>query len=566
MSFIFSQIKSYQITLSKSIKLDIEALNLITHFGFKIVKFDPIVLEFESFPDEYTISTLVDVLSRNLGKDHSKINKEDGKLNKIVNKSEIASENKSEIVEETAQSACSNFYSKRDELAQQEKHEEACDAKAAQEKCSYDSANENLSVDKVVGYKLDKPLSEINNAGISNIYLSQAGNTENDNKQSDKEIQIYNFSPSEKEKESDKNKDVPVTPMQMEEGVFEAAKFYFQNTKYSVFFGKNCELKIISNNEEAKDFLHKIKDFKKIEINVYENIDQILSYIEKNHVKVKTMSNASTSLVIMGQSKDVVAAHRNILSLIGNRDHELFWSATSDDSENLNEYGKHLETTDDNKKDSDIPQSRSKDLSTSDVKYSSQKSESNLHVNAQQSVGRTKDKSMKKSLTDKRNQPNKIGSNAPLRENMEQRHIVTSKFGRTMYVGESGFNVYIYECDITKVKVNCIVNSSNSYLQHSKGVSNAIARAAGSALVKECTEFTKDGNVVAVTDIFVSGGGNLYAKKVIHAVGPKWEHYEPDEEHKCDDDLRRVVLRCLVQASAMNMVSIALPSISSGRW
>ncbi|XP_059159532.1 uncharacterized protein LOC131943423 [Physella acuta] len=556
-------IESYQITLSKSVKSDIEVLKQISQFGFKIVEVDPIVLESESFPDKYMISKLVDVVSRNLDKDHSKIKKEDGKLNKIINKNETASENSSKIVEERTQNACSYFYHKTDELAQLKEHE-AGDVKTSQDYFSFNSANKKLSLDKIVGYKLDKPLGEINNAGTSNLYFSHAGNTKNDNKQSDKEIQKDNFSSFKKEKESDTNEEVTLNPMSMDEDLFEAAKYYFQDTKYSVFFGKNCELKIISNNEEARDFLCKIKDFKKIEINVSGNIDQILSYIEKNHVNVKAMSNASTSLVIMGQSKDVLAAHRNILSLIGNRDHELFWSARSDDSGN-HKYEKHLETTYEDEKDGDIQQSRSKDLSTSDVKYSSQKSESNLNVNSQQSDGRTKDKTMKSLLPDdKRNQPQKIGSNAPLSENLGQRYTVTSEFGNKKYVGESGFKVYIYEYDITKVEVNCIVNTSNSYLLNSKGVSNAIARAAGPALVEECQEFIKDGNVVVVTDVFVSGGGNLYAKKVIHAVGPNWEDYEPDKKHKCADDLRRVVLRCLVQASAMNMVSIALPSIGSG--
>lgn len=71
--------------------------------------------------------------------------------------------------------------------------------------------------------------------------------------------------------------------------------------------------------------------------------------------------------------------------------------------------------------------------------------------------------------------------------------------------------------DITKL------NISNTLLKHEIGVSNAIAKVAGPALVQECDQFIKDGNTVGVTEIFVSGAGSLCVKKFIHAVGPSWE-------------------------------------------
>ncbi|BFY98930.1 hypothetical protein BsWGS_01970 [Bradybaena similaris] len=126
------------------------------------------------------------------------------------------------------------------------------------------------------------------------------------------------------------------------------------------------------------------------------------------------------------------------------------------------------------------------------------------------------------------------------------------------------FQVQISKTDITKLEVDCIVNAANKRLQHGGGVAKAISLAAGPALNKECEDFTRFGSrQVAVTDIFVSTGGKMPAKWVMHAVGPKWEAYEAQKKEQCFEDLRHTVVRCLVEADRREFTSIALPSISA---
>jgi len=108
--------------------------------------------------------------------------------------------------------------------------------------------------------------------------------------------------------------------------------------------------------------------------------------------------------------------------------------------------------------------------------------------------------------------------------------------------------------DITDQTTDAIVNAANSALQLGGGVAGAIRRKGGPKIQEECNKIrgTHVGGAVITT------GGNLAAKYVIHAVGPRH-----GEEHE-DAKLKDATLNSLILADQKNLKSIAFPAISTG--
>jgi O-acetyl-ADP-ribose deacetylase (regulator of RNase III) len=110
--------------------------------------------------------------------------------------------------------------------------------------------------------------------------------------------------------------------------------------------------------------------------------------------------------------------------------------------------------------------------------------------------------------------------------------------------------------DITDARVDAIVNAANESLQLGAGVAGAIRRRGGSAIQEEGDRIGH----CPIGQSVVTGGGNLPARWVIHAVGPVWRGGNAGE----DALLASAVRAALARADQMGAKSVALPAISTG--
>jgi O-acetyl-ADP-ribose deacetylase (regulator of RNase III) len=127
-----------------------------------------------------------------------------------------------------------------------------------------------------------------------------------------------------------------------------------------------------------------------------------------------------------------------------------------------------------------------------------------------------------------------------------------------------GGRVLVTVADITRRKVDAIVNAANSTLLGGGGVDGAIHRVGGPTILEACREIRRtnfpDG--LPTGEAVITTAGDLPAQHVIHTVGPIYGQHDGREAEL----LASCYLNSLKLAAQHSLRSISFPAISTGAF
>jgi O-acetyl-ADP-ribose deacetylase (regulator of RNase III) len=114
--------------------------------------------------------------------------------------------------------------------------------------------------------------------------------------------------------------------------------------------------------------------------------------------------------------------------------------------------------------------------------------------------------------------------------------------------------IRLVQGDLTELDVDAIVNAANAQLLLGGGVAGAIRVKGGPSIQEECNRI----GGTTVGGAVITGAGNLKARHVIHAVGPRMGEGNEDEK------LRSATRNSLLRAAENGLRSVAFPAVSTG--
>lgn len=130
-------------------------------------------------------------------------------------------------------------------------------------------------------------------------------------------------------------------------------------------------------------------------------------------------------------------------------------------------------------------------------------------------------------------------------------------------------HLYLWQGDITSLKVDAIVNAANSgmtgcYVPNHKCIDNCIHTYAGMQLRNECSKIMKvQGYPEPTGKAKITKGYNLPCRYIIHTVGPIIQYKVSDQQI---EQLKSCYQECLKLADEYQLESIAFCCISTGEF
>ena len=117
--------------------------------------------------------------------------------------------------------------------------------------------------------------------------------------------------------------------------------------------------------------------------------------------------------------------------------------------------------------------------------------------------------------------------------------------------------VTVVHGDLTRQRVDAVVNAANNRMRGGGGVDGAIHRAGGPAVLEDCVARFPDG--LATGDAGWTTAGDMPARWVIHVVGPN---------HRAGQTDRSLLVSCyrraLEVADELGASTVAFPLVSAG--
>ncbi|XP_040004962.1 protein mono-ADP-ribosyltransferase PARP9 isoform X2 [Xiphias gladius] len=147
----------------------------------------------------------------------------------------------------------------------------------------------------------------------------------------------------------------------------------------------------------------------------------------------------------------------------------------------------------------------------------------------------------------------------------QQKRPTTVQEKRFEVMLHAGVKVSVWKADLTRFRVDAVVNAANTVLQHYGGLAQALSLAGGSQIQKESDDYIRRKGNLATGDAVVTDAGLLPCKKIIHAVGPQLQLYSSKSDVSwAEPQLRKAIRSILDRVKENHLKTVAIPAISSG--